>query len=239
MSDDQPGTSRRACTNEGSNNLDIMESAPKYLAHVGRLVRKELPDSGLLVDFGAGNGLQTLHVIQPCERLICVENDVRRAADLEGRGFKVVGNVNELNQGSVRATFSINCLEHIQEDEIVLGEIYNVLEPGGILVLYVPAHPSLYGAMDQKVGHFRRYSKNELRTKVEAQGFFIDKLQYVDSVGAIVSLVYKWIGNSSGKPGKLSVAIFDRFLFPISIYADRFTRKRFGKNLFMVARTAN
>ena len=52
-------------TNLGSENLDVMENAPTYLKHVATLIRKHLPESGFVIDFGAGNGKQTLLIREP------------------------------------------------------------------------------------------------------------------------------------------------------------------------------
>ncbi|MCX7809021.1 MAG: class I SAM-dependent methyltransferase, partial [Deltaproteobacteria bacterium] len=60
----------------------------------------------------------------------------------------------------------INVLEHIQDDEKALAAVGASLDDHGRLLLLVPAHPWLYGSVDEGVGHCRRYTKNELIHKL-------------------------------------------------------------------------
>ena len=59
------------------------------------------------------------------------------------------------------------------------------LIPGGVLALLVPSHQFLYGEFDRAVGHFRRYSRSELRTKLEAAGFTVERLRFFSIAAAI------------------------------------------------------
>ncbi len=53
-------------------------------------------------------------------------------------------------------------MEHIEDDEQFLHNAHRALVPGGTLLLFVPALPWLYGAMDREFGHCRRYVKSDL-----------------------------------------------------------------------------
>jgi glycosyltransferase involved in cell wall biosynthesis len=77
----------------------------------------------------------------------------------------------------------LNVLEHIEDHEGALQRLYEVLMPGGRLALFVPADQKLFGTMDTQVGHFRRYSREELQRLIEAAGFVIDKITYQNIVG--------------------------------------------------------
>lgn len=79
----------------------------------------------------------------------------------------------------------INLLEHIEDDAGALALMRDLLVPGGVLALLVPAHPSLYGAYDRADGHFRRYRKRELRDKLRRAGFTARELRHFNSVGAV------------------------------------------------------
>lgn len=65
----------------------------------------------------------------------------------------------------------IDVLEHIENDEAELREVYKIIVPGGRLIIAVPALQYLYGKRDQVVGHFRRYEKKELIRKIRDAGF--------------------------------------------------------------------
>ena len=62
-------------------------------------------------------------------------------------------------------------LEHIEDDKGALAQWAGTLNPGGWLLLSVPAHQERYAAADKLVGHFRRYNPDELAGLVEEVGF--------------------------------------------------------------------
>lgn len=69
-------------------------------------------------------------------------------------------------------------LEHIDDDLGTLRHLASVLEPGGILVLTVPAHPFLFDEMDEIAHHRRRYTRGELGSKLRAAGFGVRRLTH-------------------------------------------------------------
>jgi SAM-dependent methyltransferase len=69
-------------------------------------------------------------------------------------------------------------LEHIDDDVGSLAWLYSVLEPGGYLVLTVPAHPFLFDEMDRLACHRRRYRRRELRDKLRGAGFEVRLLTH-------------------------------------------------------------
>jgi glycosyltransferase involved in cell wall biosynthesis len=77
----------------------------------------------------------------------------------------------------------LNVLEHIEDHEGALQRLYDVLVPGGRLALFVPADQKLFGTMDTQVGHFRRYSREDLQQVIEAAGFVMEKITYQNIFG--------------------------------------------------------
>ena len=67
--------------------------------------------------------------------------------------------------------YTLNVLEHIEDDAAALRSLHAKLTDGGKLLIYVPAFPVLYTSMDAKVGHVRRYTRDTLMTRVTAAGF--------------------------------------------------------------------
>lgn len=65
----------------------------------------------------------------------------------------------------------LNVLEHIENDEAALHRLFEILTPGGKLVLFVPADQRLFGTMDTQVGHYRRYSLETITRVMEVAGF--------------------------------------------------------------------
>ena len=66
---------------------------------------------------------------------------------------------------------AFDVIEHIEEDNEVLREMYGAIKPGGGIILTVPQHPWLWSDTDVYAHHKRRYSRRELKSKVESAGF--------------------------------------------------------------------
>ena len=79
----------------------------------------------------------------------------------------------------------LNVLEHIEEDAATLADFASVLEPGGRLVLLVPAMPALYGSLDVHLNHFRRYDREPLGELVTRAGFDVQTIRYLNRPGCI------------------------------------------------------
>jgi 2-polyprenyl-3-methyl-5-hydroxy-6-metoxy-1,4-benzoquinol methylase len=93
--------------------------------------------------------------------------------------------LNEQDRAEVQAEridtiVCLNVLEHIENDQATLRDFADVLPPGGHLVLLVPALKSLYGSLDKNLHHYRRYNRDELRATVEAAGFQIDSVRFLN-----------------------------------------------------------
>ena len=66
---------------------------------------------------------------------------------------------------------AFDVLEHIEEDQAVLGQLFQAVRSGGGILLTVPQHPSLWSEADVKACHKRRYTRQDLVRKVESAGF--------------------------------------------------------------------
>jgi len=66
---------------------------------------------------------------------------------------------------------AFDVLEHIEEDEQVLAQIYSAVKPRGVMLLTVPQHPWLWSETDKRACHVRRYIDTDLIVKIEAAGF--------------------------------------------------------------------
>lgn len=68
---------------------------------------------------------------------------------------------------------ALDVIEHIEEDELVLEQLFSALRPGGMALISVPQHHWLWSAADNYACHVRRYRAGELHNKMEASGFKI------------------------------------------------------------------
>lgn len=73
---------------------------------------------------------------------------------------------------------AFDVLEHIEDDQAALGQIYQACQPGGGVILTVPQHRWLWSRTDDYAHHKRRYTRAELQGRVERAGF---RVEYVSS----------------------------------------------------------
>jgi hypothetical protein len=59
---------------------------------------------------------------------------------------------------------------------LALRNIASALQAGGRAIVLVPQGQSIYGTLDEVLGHFRRYSEEGLRTKMEGAGFKVERI---------------------------------------------------------------
>ncbi len=219
----------------GVENLEAMTHAKNYNDFLIGLIDRYATGFKVL-DFGAGAGTFAVPAASLGREVVCVEPDVDLRARLRDLGVRVHQDLSSVPEGSFDSAYSFNVLEHIEDDQTALYDLGARIKPGGSLVLYVPAFQVLYSAMDRRVGHFRRYRKTRLQRQLIAAGFAIELGRYVDSLGFLVTLMYKVIGNRSGVVSARSVAAYDRFVFPLSRVIDGVCGRFFGKNVLVVAR---
>lgn len=188
-----------------------------------------------VMDFGAGVGTLAkvffeIAGIKPD----CIELDPEQRVVINERGFNSFSCIDGLSQ-LYDLIYTSNVLEHIEEDEVVLGKMKSKLKDNGSLIIFVPAFELIWTAMDDRVGHCRRYTKKMLLEKLINSGYEIKSIHYCDSVGFVLSFLFKYMGSKSGEPSSTSLKIYDNFLLPISKLMDFLLLGALGKNLIAVA----
>jgi SAM-dependent methyltransferase len=227
---------------EGYNTLARMDQAPRYNAWLGRKLRAHLGPR--VLEIGAGIGTITRELLLERELIIALEADafyVERLRNVfrdEPRVRPVHAPVEETDWASLAnerldSVVLSNVLEHIEDDALAIRQFRSVLTPGGTLVTFVPALPVLYGTIDRAIGHFRRYTPNSLRQVIEAGGFRIDQLEWMNVLG-----IPGWFLNNrilkrrSVPPQQLRV--YDQ-IAPLLARAESAFRLPIGMSLLAVA----
>ena len=134
------------------------------------------------------------------------------------------------------AVVYLNVLEHIEDDAEELRLAAAALRPGGALLVFGPALEWLYGELDYRAGHYRRYSVASLREVASAAGFEIVSLAYFDVLGVLPYLVAYRVLRRPAINGSTMWG-YDRLLVPVSRLIQRaMPRPPLGKNISLVAR---
>ena len=79
----------------------------------------------------------------------------------------------------------LNVVEHVQDD-LARCEISGTrLSEGGRAIILVPCGPGLYGTLDEVLGHFRRYTREQLVGVAEQAGFRVEQVLKFNRPGVL------------------------------------------------------
>jgi len=245
MSNFQFGQSEENPNYSGLNELLMAENFLKnYSSHIVNLIYKfseiDFTEDTKVMEFGAGTGQLAIQFFQTTGiKPVCIEIDPALRFQLTAKNLIAFASIKNLDGNRPDVIYTSNVLEHIENDTQALIDLRNSLSTGGSLAIYVPAIPLLFGEMDRRVGHFRRYSRGELVFKLSQAGFEIQHIRFVDSLGVLATLITNFIGykNRYGLGSKFSMILYDNVFFKISRVLDLLGFRFFlGKNLFVVAK---
>lgn len=216
------------------SELETFVIAENWRKYIGKIISPFIHKR--VVEVGAGIGSFASALISANQSWTLLEPDCSMAEKLRKKFHStpnvlvVNGRLSELNSGKCFDTILyMDVLEHIEDDESELELAANHLSPQGHLIILAPAFNFLYSKFDKSIGHHRRYSKSALRRAIPSM---LDerKLHYVDSLGYFLLLGNKLLLNQS-YPNKKHVWTWDRFLLPVSRFADPVFRNYFGKSI--------
>jgi len=215
-----------------------MQAAQRYFQWQARLAESSLGRRVLEVGCGLGNfsehladrelvaGIDT----EPAcisswqARFATRSNYIGRHLDAESPEFLT------LRIHNVDSIACLNVLEHIRHDELVLRQMWQILPAGGRVVLMVPAFEALYGEIDERLGHYRRYTSRSLGKLAETAGFRVRSLRYMNLVG-----FFGWWANAKifkrSEQSPAQIAFFDRYVVPIQSRAEDLIAPPFGQSL--------
>jgi SAM-dependent methyltransferase len=215
---------------QGAENLDAMVYAKRYNNKIFSWIQHKINRNNKILEFGAGKGEFANRF--ESHSIDVIEIDTNFFTFLNQNTYE---NLKQLSK-KYDLIYSINVLEHIENDLDTLIELKDKLKIGGKLKIFVPARMELFGEMDKKVGHYRRYHRRNLEKLVEQAGFQIESCRYFDFAGYFISLIYKWL-KMKGSITPQSVKFYDKLIFPVSMFFDWLTFGQIiGKNLIINAK---
>lgn len=227
-----------------AENLEAMGEAVAYQAAMRQLVFDKLrlrADRGRVLDFGAGRGDYAAAIQhRTAMQVLCLEPD-RTLHQHYPSGMPVVEDLRRIKAASLDSAYSLNVLEHIEDDIGALKELAARCRPGALVFVLVPANPRLWTPMDTLVGHYRRYTPRLLRESARLAGLEVVEEGWFDRTGYFVTRVYQMLHRTgllrkkgAGTVSRLQIRCFDA-LFKLSEPVLGSLRIPFGKNYWVLA----
>jgi SAM-dependent methyltransferase len=230
-----------AVTSYTLDDQERMTRAGNYFAWQHRLVTPALGRRVMELGCGIGNFTRLL---LDREAVLAVDAEPDCVERLRGRfpdrpNLRVVAcdvmapEFTDLASFRADSCVCLNVLEHIEHDGAALRRMASVLTPGGVIVLLVAASPSLYGRIDELLGHHRRYTRASMTRLAEEAGLRVKTSYYLNAVG-----FFGWWTNSHilrrDAQSPAQIYFFDRYVVPVASRLERMLHPPFGQSLFLV-----
>jgi SAM-dependent methyltransferase len=223
----------------------LMSAAKNYFAWQARLA---LPELGRRVlEIGCGTGNFTAHLLDR-DLIVALDHAAQMLESLRER-FPGAPNlqtilaeaedeesVAQLATLDLDSCVCLNVLEHVRNDAAALRAVSRAIRPGGAIVLIVPAFPAIYGPVDRKLGHFRRYTRQSLAATAHEARLSVREMRYLNAVG-----FFGWWLNArvlkKETQSAAQIAIYDRWIVPIAARLESLLPVPFGQSLYAVLTT--
>lgn len=221
----------------GKETLEIMRSVPWYNMWLFSFIEEYL--HGNILEVGSGIGNFTM-LLSKKGSVFATDIQTNYLKYLKKKfGKKVMVGYADIEKAkyffkneSFDSIVCMNVLEHIENDDAALKNMFSLLKKGGRLFLLVPAHAISYGSLDVKLGHYRRYEKTQLVEKLKLSGFRKTKIRYLNSIA-----IFGWFINSrvfkKNIISKTQLSVFDKVARPVLLLEKIFPFP-FGLSLLAV-----
>jgi len=202
-----------------------------------------------VLDAGCGRGAFSSILAETAEYVLAVDADpvqidvLRERFDsmvrVEVRQVDLRDSLEHLCSRRFDTIACLDVLEHLEDDVRVLGNLLELIQPGGHLLVKVPAGPWLFGSVDVASGHCRRYSLQPLAEKVQRVGWELARARHMNLFGV---LPYWWRSRAVKRPGTFAETFRPwqmwciRRIIPGLECIDRIVIPPFGLSVILVAR---
>ncbi|HYA63430.1 MAG TPA: bifunctional glycosyltransferase/class I SAM-dependent methyltransferase [Candidatus Sulfotelmatobacter sp.] len=174
----------------GSEILARLNRAPRFTKWMADTIRPYLGER--ILEIGAGIGNLTANLVP---RTVYWASDVNpqyldRLEKLKAtRPYLRVSYTDATAGESYPAeefdtVICLNVVEHLEDDVKALRNIRASLEKNGRAIILVPNGPGLYGTLDEVLGHYRRYTRDQLVEVCGRAGFRVEKVLKFNRIGS-------------------------------------------------------
>lgn len=176
----------------GRGVLNNLTGTPHYLTWLAHTLRPHVGDTVLEVGAGIGNIAARLMSRRLC--YVAAEKDPLHLHALRNRFLRTPNVAVERIDpeapedlarfpASFDTVLCLNVMEYLADPGRVLDSLASVLKPGGALLVLVPNGPALFGSLDRRLGHKRRYNAREMRRLLESHGFTVESMRGFNRAG--------------------------------------------------------
>jgi glycosyltransferase involved in cell wall biosynthesis len=179
------GLRRDIYLDKGARILDALSRTPRFNSWMADRIRSFVGSS--VLEIGAGIGNLSQHLCPRKKSYVATDIDEEHLARLAVRfqnrpnvrlrrcDLSAAGDFAQF-EGEFETVVCLNVLEHIEDDGVGLRNIARALGRDGRAIILVPQGQSIYGTLDEVLGHYRRYSTSELCSRMEQAGFEIEQV---------------------------------------------------------------
>jgi glycosyltransferase involved in cell wall biosynthesis/ubiquinone/menaquinone biosynthesis C-methylase UbiE len=178
----------------GRGVLNNLTGTPQYLSWVSRKLRPHVGDT--VLELGAGIGNISGRLMARRLLYVAAEKDPLHLHALRNRFLRTPNVVVQQLDPAKPEDFAamercfdtalcLNVLEYLDDPGAMLRSVRRSLKPGGLVIVLAPQGPGLFGNVDRRLGHKRRYRAAELRALLEAEGFTVERQYHFNRVGTL------------------------------------------------------
>ncbi len=202
----------------GRGVLNNLTGTPQYLSWLAQKLRPHIGDT--VLEIGAGIGNITGRLISRRLLYVAAEKDPLHLHALRNRFLRTPNVVvQQLDpdrpvefasmEGCFDTVLCVNVIEYLEDPPAIVRSVRRTLKPGGVLIVLVPQGRSLFGTLDQRLGHKRRYGADEARALLEAEGLAVETSYQFNKAGTLPWWLYSRLFGS-GRINKPVLKVFDK-----------------------------
>lgn len=194
-----------------------------------------------ILDIGCGAGTICLYLgskgnnvcgIDISQNAIISCNESAKFLGLKNVSFERMDFPNKVPEGKFDYILCSEVLEHLENDDLALKKVFSLLNNNGIAIISTPSKNAplyrlgLAKEFDQRVGHLRRYTLEELVEMCKKKGFHI--LETKKTEGVIRNFLF--LNPIAGK----LVRFIKFFVSDVVTFLDNIFLKLFGESQIFV-----
>lgn len=142
------------------------------------------PPRRRLLDVGSGSGALLEHLRTHFGMVIGSEFDehaIALASRAHGALVRGLAENLPMRSASMSVVTCLDVVEHLDDDAAGLCELRRSTEPGGLIVIAVPAYQWAWSEHDERLGHRRRYTRAQLRRVLKGADLQLLRITYFHS----------------------------------------------------------